>query len=549
VPKRTSERIKTGTDQLPTRDYNTMKLQRKTALTSPNSHRLLRVLAAVSGMSGVLTPVAFANVVGSDMQNFNATTSGLDFVTVESAETLQPGFINFGLFMNYAVNTLPYFEATDKIQSRTKFNDTLLGADLNVGYGVAKNLDLGLSLPQVVTSSVKANSWNGKFRDNGNTEIRANAKYRLLGDSEDGLAIQGVVNFNRTKDNPYVGKTSTPIYSVVLIGSKQLTSELGFGVNLGYRWRKAGEALPNSEPIKPLPNQVIWSTAFNYRLDSIDSKLIAEVFGSSPIKKVSTNSDRTASSSEALFGIKHDIDTNLAIHGGIGTEIARGLSSPDWRIYAGINYAIGPKFDHPSRATTQDPPVTAPVENPFNTAPKSFEKIVVHDVMFEFDSDHLVRGESKQMLKYLAEHLNQANGFSKLVVIGHTDSLGSEEYNDALSKRRAETIKKWLVEEQKVDANKISTEGHGEREPIAGNGNYQGRQLNRRVEFRIYRADAKEEVRSQINAKDAEGAKDPGEKPAIKAPGKAPIKAPGKTSKAKTGPAAKAAKPEKPTKK
>ena len=81
---------------------------------------------------GLLTPVSFANVIGSDMQNFNATTSGLDFVTVESAATLEPGFVNFGLFMNYAVNTLPYFEKTETIQSRTKFNDTLLGADINV---------------------------------------------------------------------------------------------------------------------------------------------------------------------------------------------------------------------------------------------------------------------------------------------------------------------------------------------------------------------------------------------------------------------------------
>jgi hypothetical protein len=102
---------------------------------------------------GLLTPVSFANVIGSDMQNFNATTSGLDFVTVESAATLEPGFVNFGLFMNYAVNTLPYFEKTETIQSRTKFNDTLLGADINVGYGVAKRFDLGLSLPRVRVSS------------------------------------------------------------------------------------------------------------------------------------------------------------------------------------------------------------------------------------------------------------------------------------------------------------------------------------------------------------------------------------------------------------
>jgi len=478
--------------------------------------RLTVEFAATLALSGVLTPVAKANVVGSDMQNFNATTSGLDFVTVESAETLEPGFFNFGLFMNYAVNTLPYFEATDNIQNRTKFNDTLVGADLNVGYGLAKNFDLGLSLPQVLTSSVKTKSWNGKFRDNGNTEVRLNAKYRLLGDNDSGLAVQGIVNLNRTKDNPYLGKTNAPIYSLVFIGTRQVNSDMGLGVNLGYRWRKAGDALPESDPIKPLPNQIIWSFAANYRIESIDSKIIAEIFGSSPQGKVSKNGDRTASSSEALLGIKHDVDTNLALHAGVGSELAKGLSSPDWRFYAGINYSIGPMLDHPARTTRKDPPVTEAVNNPFDVEPKSFEKITIHDVMFEFDSDHVVLGMTKKMLKDLADHLKDGNGFKKLIVVGHTDSIGPTEYNQSLSKRRAETVKRWLVDDQKIDGSKIETEGHGELEPVASNGNYQGRQMNRRVEFRIYRDIEQQEQRSLSNPKAAEGATDPVDKIAPK---------------------------------
>lgn len=495
--------------------------------------KLLAGLMFPALMSGLFTPVSFANVIGSDMQNFNATTSGLDFVTVESAATLEPGFVNFGLFMNYAVNTLPYFEKTETIQSRTKFNDTILGADINVGYGVTKHFDLGLSLPQIVTSSVKTNGWNGKFRDNGNTEVRANAKYQLAGDEKGGTAIQGVVNFNRTKDNPYVGQTNSPIYSLLLISSKQFTQEMGLGINLGYRWRKAGAPLKEAEPIKPLPNQFIWSGAFNYHLASIDSKIIAEIFGSNPVSKIDTNSDRTASSAESLLGIKHDIDTNLAIHGGIGTELDAGLSSPDWRLYAGINWSTGPKFDQPARVSVAEPPVkAAPVEKPFAVEPKPYENITVHDIMFEFDSDHLIVGQSKVMLKELAEHLVQPPTYTKLIIIGHTDSIGATEYNDTLSKRRAETIKNWLVSEHKLDANKISTEGRGEREPVAGNGNYQGRQMNRRVEFRIFREGLKEEIRSTTNAKAAEGAKDPGEKvPSAKPKSKAKAGKPAKPNK------------------
>jgi outer membrane protein OmpA-like peptidoglycan-associated protein len=493
-----------------------MKSIPKINRTGSRFHRLPLQVTTIAALSGLLTPVSQANVVGSDMQNFNPTTSGLDFVTVESAETLEPGFFNFGFFMNYAVNTLPYFEATDSVQTRSKFNDTVLGGDLNVGYGVSKNFDLGLSLPQVITSSVKTKSWNGKFRDNGNTEVRINAKYRLLGDKDSGVALQALVNLNRTKDNPYVGKTNAPIYSLVLIGTRQLTKDIGLGINLGYRWRKAGDALPEADPIKPLTNQLIWSTAVNYRIESIDSKVVAEIFGSSPQGKVNKNGDRTASSSEFSLGIKHDLDTNMSIHSGVGTELAKGLSSPDWRFYAGINYAIGPAFDQPSRSTRRDPPETVRETNPFNVEPQTYEKITVHDLMFEFDSDRQVLGTSKQVLKDLADHLKKSTGFTKLVVIGHTDSLGSSEYNDALSKRRAETVKKWLTDEQKIDGTKIFAEGRGETEPVASNSNYQGRQLNRRVEFRIHRMEEKEEERSLANPKAAEGATDPGGKPTKK---------------------------------
>ena len=493
-----------------------MKKQPKIIRQPMKPAKILVGLLTLPALSILLTPVSFANVVGSDMQNFNATTSGLDFVTVESAETLQPGFVNFGLFMNYAVNTLPYFEKTETIQSRTKFNDTLLGADLNVGYGVTKNLDLGLSLPQVVTSSVKYKGWHGKFRDNGNTEVRGNIKYKLVGDDKEGIALQGIVNVNRTKDNPYVGESNAPIYSLVFIGSKQVTDEVGIGLNLGYRWRKSGAPLKDSDPIKPLPNQYIWSAAMNYRIESIDSKFIAEVFGSQPVKSESTNSDRTASSSEALLGVKHDIDTNIAVHGGIGTELAKGLSSPDWRIYAGLNYAMGPKSETPQAVEPTAPAAVKPAPKPFDVEPKAYENIVVQDILFEFNSDHMVIGTVKIMLKELADHLNKVPVFTKLIIVGHTDSIGSVEYNDQLSKRRAETIRKWLVEELKIDGSKITTEGRGEREPIAGNGNFQGRQMNRRVEFRIYRDGQKEEVRSQSNPKAAEGASDPGDKKSVK---------------------------------
>ena len=87
--------------------------------------------------------------------------------------------------------------------------------------------------------------------------------------------------------------------------------------------------------------------------------------------------------------------------------------------------------------------------------------------------------------------MNTKPSFTRLIIEGHTDSIGSDPYNMDLSLRRANTIKRWLVSHYHLPAGKIITIGRGKHRPIADNGNYQGRQLNRRVEFTIYRDMAK----------------------------------------------------------
>jgi outer membrane protein OmpA-like peptidoglycan-associated protein len=69
-------------------------------------------------------------------------------------------------------------------------------------------------------------------------------------------------------------------------------------------------------------------------------------------------------------------------------------------------------------------------------------------------------------------------------VVGHTDSTGSHQYNQALSERRADSVAKYLIS-QKVTRVRIETFGLGETRPIADNATAQGRQLNRRVELTL----------------------------------------------------------------
>ena len=73
------------------------------------------------------------------------------------------------------------------------------------------------------------------------------------------------------------------------------------------------------------------------------------------------------------------------------------------------------------------------------------------------------------------------NPDTKVVIEGHTDSIGGDAYNKKLSERRAEAVKRYLVR-QGIDAGRIRTVGHGKTKPVADNGTEEGRAKNRRAE-------------------------------------------------------------------
>ncbi len=432
---------------------------------------------------------ALANVIGTDLQNFNSTTNGLDFVTVQSSKTLDPGVLNLGLFFNYGVNTLPYFEGTAG-QNQADIRDSLTGMDANLGLGLMKNWDVGISFPFILSQSVDGLGTHGQFAQNGWTEFRANTKVRLFGGPTGGVALIGSMNLNQIENNPFVGQSAGPIYNLEAAGDIAIDN-LALGVNAGYRWRNPGTAIVNSS-VEPFRNQMIASMAASYHIPSADTKLIFEVFGSMPAVSTTFDSDRKQSSLEALLGLKYDITSRLAFHFGGGTELDHGTATPDWRVYTGINYTFGPLWEQKQNVKQTEPaPLPEPepenINDPFAGNPKApLETYVVRNILFDFDSDHL-RAESRDVLSRLANYLRKPPVFDKLEIYGHTDSVGSDTYNLELSQKRANSVKDFLVEKLALPAGKIVAVGLGEKFPVSSNANYQGRNLNRRVEFKIFR--------------------------------------------------------------
>ena len=105
------------------------------------------------------------------------------------------------------------------------------------------------------------------------------------------------------------------------------------------------------------------------------------------------------------------------------------------------------------------------------------------NIEFEFGSDKLTPG-SYASLDQIASTLNNNKATVRLSVQGYTDYIGTEEYNQKISVRRAKAVKVYLLRKN-VPSKSVIIIGYGEKNPIATNETSEGRQKNRRVEYQI----------------------------------------------------------------
>ncbi len=164
----------------------------------------------------------------------------------------------------------------------------------------------------------------------------------------------------------------------------------------------------------------------------------------------------------------------------VGTGSGGCLHSSGWSEDDAIGACEGNEAaTQPVAQTVAKKPATAaaPV-----AAPAAEKVLLVGRTMFQFDSDLLSTEGSNEMRK-LSAMLRSYKDVKKVEVVGHTDSNGSEAYNQALSERRAETVKKWF--ESVVPGFPVVASGAGESTPLASNDTKDGRRLNRRVEIKV----------------------------------------------------------------
>ncbi|MDB5955589.1 outer membrane protein OmpA [Ramlibacter sp.] len=133
------------------------------------------------------------------------------------------------------------------------------------------------------------------------------------------------------------------------------------------------------------------------------------------------------------------------------------------------------------------PPAVIPAPPPPPPAPAPAPAIAskvtyAADAFFDFDKS-VLKPEGRAKLDDLVGKIQGIN-LEVIIAVGHTDSVGTDAYNQRLSVRRAESVKAYLVSKG-IERNRVYTEGKGEKQPVADNKTAEGRAKNRRVEIEV----------------------------------------------------------------
>lgn len=174
-----------------------------------------------------------------------------------------------------------------------------------------------------------------------------------------------------------------------------------------------------------------------------------------------------------------------------GTVWKNGTNELCWRnaswtpatAAVGCDGAIVPKPMPPAAPAAAPAPAPAPAAAaPAAPAAAAAKVTYSSDAFFDFDRA-VLKPEGRANLDSLVEKMKGIN-LEVVVAVGHTDATGAEAYNQALSVRRAEAVKAYLVSKG-IAANRVYVEGKGEAQPVADNSTREGRAKNRRVEIEV----------------------------------------------------------------
>ena len=312
--------------------------------------------------------------------------------------------------------------------------------------------------------------------------VKLNGKVQLKdpGTAGLGLAVIPFVEFP-TGDDKHLTSNGDTNYGALAV-AEMVSSKFRMSLNGGY---KINHKAFNG---KDETDEILMGLGLGYLLmgeqpilgaDKPRLELIGEIWGATAEQHPFDSEYNTPV--EFLAGPRfwHPSGIQAGVAG--GRRVTDSINGPDFRIVATLGYSWQPKPAPPP----PPPPPTPPQEKVVVTEEQI---ITLEPIYFDFDKSTIKRVSYPildQVVKVMTDRPNM-----RVRVEGHTDSKGSDAYNQKLSQRRAEAVVKYLIGKG-IDPSRLEAVGFGESRPIApnqnpdGSDNPTGRAKNRRTEFHV----------------------------------------------------------------
>ncbi len=407
--------------------------------------------------------------------NVQSATPNIGFTgtfNLFGAETLQRNHFSVGFMLDYTRKPLEIHNFTTGASVRG-IVDYLVTTDLVGEYGIIDRLTVGVDVPLQVSKHLLLTDLTRHETKFGVGDITAYAKYALIQQEthQVGLAIMPFVIAPTGSSNNFVGDAGVDLGAKVI-----LDKDFGKGfidLNAGFKGRLKTDhiVLTGSTSTLNVGNEFLYGLGGGVDLMGKKLQLIAEFVGSTTIKHFA---DKQTSPMQINGGIRSTIlKDQLSLYLGAGGGLNAGYSSPQFRIFTGAVYHF---------------PMKNAVEK--KVAEETMTSMILEGVLFDFDKSE-IKASAKPKLERNIEKLESMQ-YNRIDVIGYTDSIGTEEYNQKLSERRAHAVKDYLVE-RGIASDRITVEGRGESGAVAPNTTVsgkdypEGRARNRRaIELQIW---------------------------------------------------------------
>ncbi|MFN7952550.1 MAG: OmpA family protein [bacterium] len=486
----------------------------------------------VAALAGV--DVARARV---DAQTFHPVVDGNGWIGTSSSVTLPQGVFGFGAFLNYAMDPIQAEGTVGTGSTGSAVTTDLVTVDLLAAVGILPGWDIGIDVPLSTIRNVAFASDLDQFTF-GVGDVRVGTKLTLVErvDRGAGLALRGELTVPSGDTRNFLGEEGVT-FTLGAVGETAL-GPLDAALDVAYLFRDESEGLGDAATLR---------AALAWPIASLAVTPVLELRGSSTFDGFL--SDEEASPLEALVGARWVIgeswfehaglaNRGLALTTGVGFGLNAGIGSPEIRAVFGISPVVAqtesaaapsptlqpepdvevqpePENDRdrdgipdeedvcPGLPETRNlyldddgcpdapphaevrPRELAPPPSPL--APSAATATAESYPPIHFESS---RGTPDADARATIERLSRAlrsDRSLRVRLTGHSDASGDARANLALSRERAEQVRRALLDRSNVAPSRILAEGRGDDEPVASNADPAGRARNRRVEIELIR--------------------------------------------------------------